>query len=192
MDFKKFYILRESPEIDDHQTFYLDDEKYNTSQFINLKNRKFLQKYKNYDVYLTKDEDMDYYYFSDDKKIVAYVVINSDNGISISDTVWRHKDGKGQMLFDIMINFILHRYPFIECYRIQSTNAKNMWIKLLKHFIALGYRCTYLLREDRNRYINEKPFINVEDFESKIEYLWSSRKKVCRIYNKKYEQTSIQ
>lgn len=185
MKFGKLYeLLCEMPELNEHPFRSVLDNaatKKFTFDYKEKSGYKFLEIVEGYNVYLKSDNDFDYYLFTDDSEILASISIDKSSSFYISDTIWKCKTAEKRLMLKLFINFLIFKYPFIECHPSHTIYAKNFWISLIKHYITNNHQCSRILRLN-GEIKDEVLFTSVIDFEEQIDSIWSNKNITLRIY----------
>ncbi len=114
--------------------------------FIN--NGTFIKKYKEYDLYRYKHNNIVADAFIIDEFIYAYFVYNIKNNIFIEKLVWQNMIHSG-LCRDIIFNYYLKEYKVIISDGLHSPLGESYWKKLLKDSKNKGYKI-YVVDLDRN------------------------------------------
>lgn len=141
---------------------------------------KIVAKFNNFDVYLDDSGDFDRYYFMDGNEYVANVFISKTGRKNSTDGLWKNKKRPDISMLDIILNFILLRYDYIQSSSYHTNQAKKFWIKALNFALSNGYKCGIFDYSDQSENILQ----SVDDFSEVIDHVWSNEDTHPRIYQK--------
>ncbi len=126
-------------------------------------------------VHLDEDGLFDSYHFVDDE-YVAEISISKTK--YYTDSLWKNKDRKDFNMRDVLLYFILPKYPYIESSSSHTSQAMNMWIALINKALSLGYKCSVVDYIEQTEDIIE----DIEHFEEITTFIWKNHNTRPRIY----------
>lgn len=137
--------------------------------------------FKNLVVYLDQTKSTDFYYFMNNKNYVAHVFVSKTIRPFSTDSLWKNKNFKNMIsMTDLVLEFILPRYPYIQSSHYHTDEAKEFWTRTVSTALNNGHRCNiYDYATNTAQEIS-----NIKTFQTEIENIWSDENKHPRIYQK--------
>lgn len=191
MTFIELYqIVLEMPVITgDYVSSILDDPKKNREQlkYILVKRRHYNKsKYKNYDLYYHKDNDIVRFYLIDvkDNKIIltTTIVENTTFDSFYSDHIWKDKNYDRNLMSNFFYDVLLTMFPSIQSTHMHTRQAKEFWKRLIIQGMQLGHKCSVVRLEEGT--VEETIMDSAETLELYEPYIWNNQDDRIRIYAK--------
>lgn len=121
-----------------------------------------------------------YYFFDEDvAQYVAFCFLKktSDNGV-YTDSLWKYQPYKKETMQDILINYVLPQFKYIESHYEHTTLAENMWKNMLLNCFNKSYTISFIKDKNENR-IN-----TMNELTQWIDDAWHNVNIIPRIYAK--------
>lgn len=184
MQFNKLVrLLLETPTLTSPAERHEDYPNHNKERYYYIlhdRDRTKIDIFMGYSVFYYKSGIYDHYDFIDEQNeiYIARVYIENSNNEIISDSLWKYKSAKPNLMTDIIIQYILPKYNFIQSREEHTQYAMRLWIKLINYADNNGYK--WEIFDSNNKCTSQ--YNTIELFNNNINNIWKDKSLIPRIY----------